>query len=109
MATKPKPQKKPGEPGVNMRPYAVLQVDEAAQIIREVGIASGAKGTDAIKVATRNSDGKTYTAGDYRAVPLGTWESESNNLTILSEEKVVTSFITRGRAKAETNERVEAE
>ena len=60
----------------------------------------GQPGVDAIKRATKK--GESHDGGEYKAVPRSTWESEGNNLTILTEVKEVTSFLTPGKL-AKTN------
>lgn len=95
-------QDKPKKPATPTR-YVVLrdmgyQDQDVYELLRDEDgntlVTGATNGEAAIKQATLSivNDEDVYAPGVYHAVPASTWESETNQLEIESETKLVTTF-----------------
>lgn len=71
--------------------------EAASEAWVEVGFDKGRRGQEAIKALTK-LDEDAYREGDYKAVPVSTWDSEGNNLEIETETKPRSKFKVPSRA-----------
>lgn len=93
--------------------YVILRAnDDGAWVVVEgatgtSGVATfeGQNGVAAIKRATlKFSDADEHLPGIYKAVPLRTWASDSNNIEIITETKTVSSFVSPNGNSEEKSE-----
>jgi hypothetical protein len=85
-------EKKAAPKGQQQTEYVILRRDSPESGWLEYGVEKAQSGSGAIKKASAMTDGSNE-GGEYKAVARSTWESESNNLTIVTETKKVTSFL----------------
>lgn len=76
-------------------PYRDEDATAPSEAWEPVGAAAATRGQEAIKAVTLQDDG-SHEGGRYKAVAVSGWDSDGNNLQIVTQTKKVSSFVAPG-------------